>query len=117
MATCPGCGQSYRKGSTVLLLVDPPRNARVCARCCGRGVVLVAPTLAPVVKIAAKRDDVVAGAIRQLRTYARASSAVAGKTAEGNPDRHAKEIAHQLGRAEGFEGAIALLQSLSKAGA
>jgi len=122
MATCPGCGQSYRKGSTVLLLTDPPRNARVCASCRRRGVFLVAPTVAPIYKVVGTRGGVVDAAIRQLRTYARAASA-ASSAAEGvetpaGSGRHAHpQAAHHLGRAEAFEGAIALLQSLSKAGA
>jgi len=81
------------------------KGARVCQSCAGGGVLIVAPTVAPVVKVATKKDDGVARALRMLRTYAAASNAGASSGSETSYNAH-----YQRGRAEGFEGAIEVLK-------
>jgi hypothetical protein len=119
--SCPACGNAFRKGTTVLLLEpNAPRRARVCSSCARRGLLVVSPVLAPVVKATREVESIVPEAIRQLRAYARASEAHVKGTAgpgRGGVDRSPNAKAHFTGRAEAFEGAIQLLQSLSKAGA
>lgn len=107
MRHCPACGRDYRTGGTVCLVLAPSGAARqtVCRKCGSRGVTVVAPLGdAP----AAVDEDGAAKAFisdvmrvrRQLRTYA----TLARNRARVTEDEH--EGAHQLGRAEGYEGAL-----------
>lgn len=110
---CPGCGHDFRKGTLVTLMDGRTRTVarkRVCARCASGGVLVVAVAVPEVVRPAspAASFDVVK-ALRMLRTYAK-TARMAGAN-EGDLTRPA-ELArsHQLGRAEGLESAIALLE-------
>jgi hypothetical protein len=91
---CKGCGKEYRKGVRAFLLTASGlAGVRVCQACARRGIILVAPLVAPVVKQAVVRPDGFSRVLRMLRTYARAAETV------GNPER-----------AQGFEGAIEALK-------
>jgi hypothetical protein len=99
MTKCKGCGKEFRRGSLAFLLtVDGIKGARLCQTCVAGGVTIVAPKLGPVVRQVVGNDkEQVDKVLRQLRTYARVASAGAAS-------------AYQLGRAEGFEGAIELIK-------
>jgi hypothetical protein len=91
VSRCKACGSEYRKGVRVSLLTPQGlAGALVCQSCASKGVVIVAPTLAPVVKNAVARTDGVE------RVQNAADTHKGGGT----------EAAFYTGRAEGYEGAI-----------
>lgn len=99
MSMCKGCGREYRKGTIAFLLTrEGLKGARVCQVCAAGGAVIVAPTLAPVVKEKVVRSDGVERVLRTLRTYA--AAARSGPTSEG--------FGHA--RAEGLESAIEVIK-------
>jgi hypothetical protein len=111
MTNCPACGNSYRTGTTVLLL-DPAFGSagvrkRVCSSCANGGVVVVAPRLQPV-----KREKVIKPPqydliINQMRVLMRAANASASYDGQ-------KE--HFTGRAEGLEAAIEIVKRVAGQG-
>jgi hypothetical protein len=120
VSTCPACGASYRSGTTVLLLTHrfgegrvKEKRARVCPKCAAAGLTIVATHHLPkdMVQRAEARPakEVLDRAMRQLRTLARAASG-AEKAARNRGDTIVST--HQMGRSEGFEGALELLKSL-----
>jgi hypothetical protein len=112
MTRCKACGSDYRKGVLAFLLSPGGlKGARVCQSCASGGVLLVAPKLGPVVKQKTVRSDGVERALRQMRTYAAASRALA-KSYASRVDRgkSGAEYTDAISRAEGFEGAIEVLK-------
>ncbi len=107
---CPTCGRTYRTGGAVCVVLAPSGAGRqtVCRKCASRGVTVVAPQVESpaVADDDAARKALVADVMRvrrQLRTYAAAAHS-ASRTADDEC-----EGAHQLGRAEGYEGALQAL--------
>lgn len=113
MNRCPACHREYRTGRNVMLLGSTEdtfrlKGVRVCGTCAKNGITVVsssvpAPTPAPVA--AGMPRDAVYSVIRQLRVYAKTASAMAVRSRLVG-----SQEAHQSGRAEGFEGAIKLLE-------
>ena len=77
MSNCGACGGEYRVGTMALVFApgEKPARRRVCPKCAGRGLLVVAKEKAPVVVKKEVRSDAVAQAIRMLTTYAGAARA------------------------------------------
>lgn len=103
--SCPGCGGAFRKGTTVLLLGEAgAERKRVCPKCAGAGLTVVAVKQPTIVKqnVFTGGASYNADVIRTLTTYAKLARLGA------RPGEPMQEF--QAGRAEGFEGAIELLK-------
>jgi hypothetical protein len=116
MSRCKACGHEYRKGALAFLLTAQGlKGARVCQACASGGALLVAPKVAPVMKRAVDRGDVIERALRHLRTLEGAARATYRQHAAYSQDEGKSELERQQhtelammadGRAQGFEGAI-----------
>ncbi len=81
------------------------RNVRICGQCAVRGVLLVAPKLAPVTVQKVQRPEVIGRVLRMLNTYAKAARSSALGEVHGSA-----EFCFYDGRAEGIEVAIATIK-------
>jgi DNA-directed RNA polymerase subunit RPC12/RpoP len=108
MRTCGACGEEYRTGKIATVIDDDggASRMRVCPRCAGRAVRIVAKTRPREVREVRPRTEQVDAARRQLRTVA----AFARTTAKTMREAGDSEAAYHDGRASGLESALELLE-------
>lgn len=107
MSKCKGCGGEYRKGTTAVLFGQDGsfKPARVCPKCIGRGLTIVASFVPPIVKKVERASDDLNEAASKIAAYLKAANLNA--VASGKD-------AFMQGRVEGLESALAAIKSLSR---
>jgi hypothetical protein len=75
MSACGACGGDYRVGTLALVFSpgEPPSRKRVCPKCAGKGLLIVAKTAATKIVKKEVRSDAVERVLRMLKTYASAA--------------------------------------------
>jgi hypothetical protein len=108
-ATCPACGRKFHKGKLAMLVAKRARRTRVCVDCARTATLIVAPFVPPAPAPAESSIHDFAGKVaRQLRGLRQGATASAHLATDKN------DVAHHLGKAEGYEGAIALVKRLAE---
>lgn len=121
MTRCKGCGAEYRKGRRRLLLQPDGSltSALVCDACAKRSLAIVAPivpfsppaaTPEAAAAVRVHREQIRA-AKRRVRVYMAAATAAAALATD---ERNEVRQQYHLGRAEGLETAIALLDVIEE---
>lgn len=121
MSRCKGCGAEYRKGRRRLLLEQDGSltSALVCDSCSKRAVAIVAPIIpfsppaaTPEAAAAARvHREQIRAAKRRVRMYMAAANAAAELAMHERDDLRKQ---YQLGRCDGLETTIALLDVIEE---
>lgn len=106
MQTCGACGAECRKARLALVVPDGKRR-RVCKRCVDAGVLVVARSLAPVVR---QESLFSADPLEEVSRTVKAWSGMSGQAPGGG------DYLYQLGRREAFEAVTKLIQRTKETG-
>lgn len=114
MQTCKACGSECRKAQVALVLPAGKRG-RVCKRCAATGLLVVASTVAPVMRQEPLfSSDPVNEVARTVRTWAR----LIGSEVEAGAEKDSNEATalFDTGRKQAFEAVLQLIQRTKETG-
>ena len=113
MTTCKGCGNGFNKGSLAFILVKGKlKGARVCQKCAGGGVTIVATHVVPVVVQGRTKDEraTIREALKPIIKNLEAQVTALKQTVPS--DNQASDFIQ--GKLEGMENVFAVLKNAAK---